>query len=159
MYIATQNSYMDGWIYLIFYKMMNSVSEMKPVCLDFEKKEIYVSFSYISTEHRFYTSQLRSPRWRDGWIHLIFYNDDLYLQRMYLSELWKKIGNFKHAFLFCFLYPVTLKLDLWFQTYFAWIHLMLCNIGTSFLVMIWDLLVFKWFWFIWYFTAWLPASQ
>ena len=61
--------YIDDWIHLIVQSMMTCISEMKPVCLDFEKKRILEAvFSYISTVYRFCISQLRSPRLRDRFV-------------------------------------------------------------------------------------------
>ena len=52
--------YIDDWIHLIVQSMMTCISEMKPVCLDFEKKEywrlvfltfqLYIDFVYLNSD-------------------------------------------------------------------------------------------------------------
>ena len=92
-----------------------------------EKRKFYCCLTCISTELRFCTSQLRTPRWMDGFI---WHNrDDTCLS----FQIVKKI----FAFLFCFFLYCCFEVRCWwFLTYFAWIHLILCSIGTSFIVMI-----------------------
>ena len=125
---------MDGWIYLTFYSMITSISEINPDCLDFEKQMKFADlcqfFLYISTKHRLCTSQLRYPRWRDGFIWYFIMMTYILMSCLSFWIFVEKISNF-----LCFFYPAALKLDLCYQTYSAWLHLIFCCIGISFLVM------------------------